>query len=600
MPFYQEELGKLHTNKDQKKAYLSDGHCIVLAGPGSGKTATLSLKLLRLLELNIHPPQGLACLTFNNEAVREFRNRLRLLGLPKRPNIFLGTVHSFCLSAVIKPFAKLFMPELPYPLQMLPEIKREVTLQKAMDVVGVTEKPQNYKFQFDRYRRTHLDRSSEEWHANEELANVIENYENILRAGGYIDFDDLILISLQIIKEEAFVRKCLYARYPWLIIDEYQDLGAPLHNIVTTLLDNTDIKIFAVGDPDQSIYSFIGADPKYLTELAEREEIESIRLQLNYRSGQTIIDSADTILAPAIPRAYKAARGSEYPGEIFFIEKTEGYEAQIKYIIDEIIPSLDEAGYERHNIAILYHTTNDAEILTTSLNSAGIQYSGEKDQRYKRTPVTRWVENMAQWCCGLAKDKGLGFNDIFSFWLNLKRNAGVRIDTKEELKERSKFFSLLSAEHDRTKSVESWLQVIDEGLDLRRVLSCLKIRPEELDNFCEMLAACNNGPLSDFLLEDLAGCGSDSKSLVITTLHSSKGLQFDVVIIPAMEEGVLPRFSATSDEAVKEARRTFYVAFTRTRHVVYILYSGWYANRYGKRFSNGPSRFVAELQKTLQ
>ena len=254
-----------------------------------------------------------------------------------------------------------------------------------MDFVGVRDNAQYYKFQFDRYRRTRLDKHAADWNSDEQTAKTIEKYEEIIRAQNYIDFDDQILIAFNIIENEPFVRKCLVARYPWLVIDEYQDLGYPLHRIVTSLINYTSTKIFAVGDPDQSIYSFAGADPKYIRELTDRADIQEVQLKLNYRCGQTIIDGAGTILAPTIPREYESARGLSEPGEIFFIEKTTGFDDQIKTIIKEILPSLDEAGYERRNIAILFRDKYDAQIISDALNASDIKYSGEKDQRYKRT-----------------------------------------------------------------------------------------------------------------------------------------------------------------------------------------------------------------------
>jgi len=115
-----------------------------------------------------------------------------------------------------------------------------------------------------------------------------------------------------------------------------------------------------------------------------------------------------------------------------------------------------------------------------------------------------------------------------------------------------------------------------------------------------MVAAfSDDGSLADYNLSDLAGCGANSNRVCLTTLHSSKGCQFDVVIMPGLEEGRLPSWGAKSDAALREARRTFYVGFTRARHLVYLLYSGWYSNQYGRIFQNGPSQFVEELWESL-
>ena len=127
----------------------------------------------------------------------------------------------------------------------------------------------------------------------------------------------------------------------------------------------------------------------------------------------------------------------------------------------------------------------------------------------------------------------------------------------------------------------------------------LKKSPEEQEAFESMLKACDeNNPLCDFNVADLAGCGPNVNTLYLSTLHSSKGMQFDVVIIPGLEEGRLPSSYARSDDAIREARRTFYVGFTRARYLVYLLYSGWY-QYYSRKVEDGPSRFILELQERL-
>src|SRR5262249_30909236 len=127
---------------------------------------------------------------------------------------------------------------------------------------------------------------------------VAEAYENSLRNNGVIDFEGMIVVALHLIEQHAWIRELVAARFPWLIVDEYQDLGGPLHGIVTKLIDLAGVKVFAVGDPDQTIYDFNGANPKYLNELADRKDFQSIRLKFNYRSGQRIIAASQAALAP--------------------------------------------------------------------------------------------------------------------------------------------------------------------------------------------------------------------------------------------------------------------------------------------------------------
>ncbi len=600
MTYLQLEVAKLIRNDKQREAYLCDDHCVVQAGPGSGKTATLTLKIMRLLTEMIPPPRGLACLTFNNEAVREFRNRLKRLGLSHRTNVFLGTLHSFCLSCVIRPFSKLFIPGMPSTLKVASDDIRKAHLQKALDNVGITDPPWEFIPRFDRYRRTFLDRNSKQWLQDEEYARAIEYYESQLHAEGYLDFDDLILIALRLIETEPFVRRCLSARFPWFVIDEYQDLGYPLHRIILSLLDNTNIKLFAVGDPDQSIYGFAGANPKYIQQLATRSGITPITLDLNYRCGQRIIDGAQVILDPSVPRNYRSSRGDSEPGEVYFIERSGGLKEQVVTIVDEILPQLSQLGYEPRNTAILYLDRRDASTIIDILNDKRIKYAGEKDQRYPRTPTTRWIEDLAQWCCGIRGEDGVRFRDLTNFWIRLLNNVGKTITDEQLLPNLHFFYSAISDLQEPDMLLIQWLSELDKRLSLQETLSMSTEMPEEKQAIDSMLSACGDGkPLEGVCVNDFAGCGPNTNRMSLNTLHSSKGLQFDVVIIPGLEEGRLPSWGAQSIEAVSEARRTFYVGFTRARYLVYLLYSGWYQNQYGRVFDTGPSRFVLELQEAL-
>lgn len=593
MSYFQNELKKLLSNDKQRTAYLCQDHCVVQAGPGSGKTATLSLKIMKLLG-EISTPRGLGCITFNNEAVREFKSRLKKLGFQPRQNVFLGTVHAFCLANVIKPFAKLFYPELQYPIKVASDSVRDSYLEQAMNDLNINERVGQLRTRFDKYRHTHVDRDDRSWNGDDqETAGVIEKYETRLHAGGYLDFDDLILMSLRLIETSEFVRSCLEARFPWLIVDEYQDLGYPLHRIVTSLMANTKIKIFAVGDPDQSIYGFTGADPKYLKELADRSDTTGVTLELNYRCGQKIIDGSQTILSPEEIRNYKSNRDQAEPGEILFVESKDGLSDQANIVAKKIIPELQAAGYELKNIAILVADKNDANVVAEALSQNDIPYAGEKDQRYKRTPLIRWLEDIAQWSCNSGE---VYFKDLFNFWANKFHLENFNNPAKR-LTSLGDFFNAINKFSKPEIKLSEWLNNLSEVLGLDVKLNGLTDQPEEKEAFDNLLAACGDDePLKNFTLADFGGCGVNTQSVQLNTMHSSKGLEFDAVIIPGLEEGRLPSWGATSSDQIKEARRTFYVAVTRARHLVYLLYSGWYQNKYGTRFEKGPSSFLVELQ----
>ncbi len=585
-------------NARQKEAYLEAGSCVVQAGPGSGKTATLTMKVMRLLNDSITPPRGIACLTFNNEALREYSKRLKRLGLNTTLNVFLGTVHSFCLSCVIKPFAHIYDSDVVYPIRVAPLDVQSAQLDMAIDEAGIKGNKWQVRKDLHCFRMWNLDRTSDEWTRNPAYASAIQLYESKIWQLGFIDFEGMILVAHDLLKEQELIRRSVNARFPWLVVDEYQDLGYPLHRIVNLLLDSTEMQILAVGDPDQSIYGFLGANPKYLRQLAERPDVTTITLDLNYRCGQRIIDGAEIVLSPENPRNYKASRGSIDPGEVHFIQVSEGLDDQCKNIVREILPKLFEAEFEPRQIAILYLDKYDGPAIMNALGEAEIPYSGLRDMRYQRTPITRWIEDVAEWCSGNRGGDGVSFDSIWSLWSSILRKAGRLSSEADTLIYMRHLITTLAELQDPDRKLSSWLNELDVELGIQSTLSLNNDWPSELEAFRELLRSTEGG-LEDFNLADLANIGPTANKITVTTLHSSKGLQFDVVIIIGLEDGRLPHWGARTEGAIEEARRTFYVGFTRARFHVYLLYSGWYVAANGMKFTKGPSRFIHELMDEL-
>ncbi len=484
MSYFQEQLQYLRENDRQWDAYVDDGNCVVQAGPGSGKTATLTMKIVRLLNEKISPPRGLACLTYNNEAVKEFKNRLKKLGLPSRPNVFLGTVHSFCLYSVIRPFGQFLLSNrIPQSFTIPTENVLNQYLQKAMDANGIQDPIWDFKVPFHRYRRSNIYRNTPEWGMDRpSISSTIIKYESLLHDDGYVDFDDLVLCTLEMIESNELVRRSLIAKYPWIVVDEYQDLGYPLHRIILALIETAGAKVFAVGDPDQSIYGFTGADPRYLSELSSRHDFNSYRLQLNYRCGQNIIDGAEIILSPPNPRGYTSTSDNRNVGVIDFIEKAGGLSEQAETIVNVLLPTLERAGYEKREIAILYLTQDDGDVVIESLKKHGIDYKGEKDKRYDRSKVTRWIEDIALWCCDVRGNEGIAYRDLFDFWVGLLRDTGSSVPEERLLMLNKHFFNTLSSLCDEDMGVHTWINEIENKLFLKERLAQME-SPWELNAY---------------------------------------------------------------------------------------------------------------------
>jgi DNA helicase-2/ATP-dependent DNA helicase PcrA len=588
---------ELRTNPEQWQAYRSKGHCVVLAGPGSGKTKTLTIKMARILAEDIEQPRGIACITFNSECAGELRRRLERLGVRESRQIFIGTIHSFCLKNVVLPYARLAGVDLPPDVTVALPSEQERLFDEAFSEVYGGTTPPNWRTAFDQYRRSHLDRHAAEWRGDDgDMAQLIENYERRLRLSRQIDFDDMVLLGLRLIEGNDWVRRCLRARFPILVVDEYQDLGLPLHRIVTALCFETGVRLLAVGDPDQSIYGFTGANPNLLQQLSEMPGVETINLRFNYRSGQKLIDASEAALGEV--RGYKAHE--ERAGTINFYKWPDGLAQQAERICTKIVPAALERriGRKLGDVAVLYPDRYDGDVIEEAVRAAGMKFIRvDSGAPYAKTPMTRWLEQCAAWCAGGWRTGDPRLSTLVRTWELF--NRGVRAEGDLYGLKLALVRFLFSH---RTPGVlaASWLKEIHDVLLEPAFKSEAMLRDEKIA-IANLLRVCAiDGKLKELTVAALGGQVGSSEHLNLITLHSAKGLEFDVIVMMGMDQGKLPSWGAKTPASKREQRRLFYVGLTRARHEVHITCSGFTVNRRGGRFDNGVSEFVIEVAKRLK
>lgn len=585
---YIRAASELKKNQKQWDAYDSEGHCVVIAGPGSGKTKTLTTKLARILSEDVKEPRGVACITYNNECAKELEDRLSLLGVEPSKRVFIGTVHSFSLTQIILPYAKVAGLELPAEFRVATSGESRQAFSVAVsNTLGNVDNLNSLESQVGHYRRTIPNRDEPAWRErNPRLAALSEAFESELRSRGLIDFDDMPLLALKALRRNPWLQKAVLAKYPVLVVDEYQDLGVALHRMVMGLCFRTGVRLFAVGDVDQSIYGFTGARPDLLRKLSERADVETIRLSLNYRCGTKIVNASEMALGEE--RNYQGVEdGPE--GRVFFQPMEGNYEHQAARLLNEIVPQALERNpqYDYRDVAILYPAAWIGDAVASASKTADISVvRADRNAIYPRSSrLMQWLELCSKWCCG---GWSSGQPRFYSIVRQGERLFAENIQTGEQSYEfHNRLIDTLWNHRDAGISFHEWITALNHTVINSFADGCTALRDDlgVLTAFASRAAP--EGDLAEMLLGEFAGAGEFLNRLTLTTLHSAKGKEFGLVFMFGMDEGRLP-FSNSTQTQLAEARRLFYVGMTRAKREVHFIHT-----------AGRSSRFVNELNQLL-
>lgn len=629
-------------NREQQQAVQhTEGPLLILAGAGSGKTKVLTVRIAYLLAQGVNPYEILA-ITFTNKAAKEMKSRVEGLVGDVANRIWLSTFHSFC--------AKFLRFELDNFLgynsnfTIYDTSDSQVVIKAALKALNLDDKyypvgamisaisdAKNKLMFASDYRKQARD------FYQQKVADVYEYYERELRKNNALDFDDLLLVAVKLLQSNAAVLDKYSKRFRYVMIDEYQDTNHAQY-LLAYLLSSHWKNIAVVGDADQSIYAWRGADIQNILDFEkDYPNCTSIKLEQNYRSTKIILDAANAVIDHNEGRPEKNLWTDKVEGAKIqhFTAQSEHEEAA--FIGDTIVKKHDIHGLPYGDMAILYRTNAQSRVLEEALIKRALPYTMVGGTKFydrkeikdvlaylrvlynpfddlsllriinvpKRSIGATTVSKLQDYAC----ENG---TSLFMTLTQLHLVDTIKGKTKEKLEEFGILIFTLVAEMD-DKSV---LDILEAILDRTSYLAQLEESTDPQDqaraeNIGELLSVAKDfqdtnptGTVEDFLeqvalVNDVDSFEQEESKVTLMTLHAAKGLEFPIVFLGGLEEGLFPHSrTLMNPEEIEEERRLAYVGITRAEKELYIS-NATTRTVFGRTSSYLPSRFIDEIPAEL-
>ncbi len=612
-------------NKEQIEAVKTiDGPVLVMAGAGSGKTKVLTTRIAYLIEEGI-PSYNILAITFTNKAAAEMRDRVsNLIG---DVSSFIGTFHSLGVRIIRENHDILGLPN---NFTIIDSDDTNTIIKKLLKEMNLDSKQYSPSYvrnrisfiknqmltdgELDRLFNTPMDKV---------VVEVYHRYNNKLKTSASVDFDDLLLLPVNLFKERKDILEYYQDKYRYILIDEYQDTN-PVQYKLSVMLSNKYKNIFVVGDMNQSIYAFRQADFRNISNFEKDfKGAKVIKLEHNYRSTNNILSAANEVIKHNTER--KDLKLFSDNGDGVKIKYMRAYDEkhEIALVIDEIKHLLSE-GYKNEDIAILYRTNAQSRAIEDVFLAKGIPYKvfgsyyfyNRKEIKdlisYLRLIYNPHDEISLRRVINTPK-RGIGESAIAAIEERAKQQNISMFEALETRKE-LEFKEIIEDLIKRSESL-SLTELIDEVLErsgMKKELESSKALEDEirLENLMEVKSITasfeertGSANLGDFLEEvsliaDISNHTEDGDVVTLMTLHSAKGLEFPVVFLVGMEEGLFPHNMSLMENNLEEERRLCYVGITRAKERLYLT-NAKRRMLYGKENMNIPSRFISEIDEKL-
>lgn len=612
-------------NSEQLKAVNHiDGPMLVLAGAGSGKTKVLTNRIARLIEEGVSPSNILA-ITFTNKAAKEMKDRItRLVGVTAY-NIQISTFHSLGLRILKENYSLLgydknfTIIDSDDVLTIIKKIMKELNLSKdyynPREIKNKISSAKNAIMSVEDFSKVEFDHK---------VVEVYKIYTKKLKQGNSVDFDDLLILPIKLFKTYPNVLEEYQDRYKYILIDEYQDTNEAQYTF-SKILASKYRNIFVVGDNDQAIYAFRGANYKNILNFEkDYPEAKSVVLEENYRSTKTILNAANDVIKNNKERKSKNLWSNKPVGDKITYKLVGTEKEEASFVADEI-KSLLEQGVKEEDIAVLYRTNAQSRVVEEYMLKKNIKYrvvgsfyfynrKEIKDLLCYLRLISNHKDDVSLLRIINTPKRGIGEKTIDNLTtLAVEQSSSIyeAITSGKELAFKNLIEEL--TEESKTLSLTELVEAILEKSGIKKELSSSKLLEDEirLENLNEFKGVTKSyeeeqgsATLEDFLDEislvsDLAEHQDGSNRVSLMTVHSVKGLEYDYVFIVGMEEGIFPHYNAINDgsqSAIEEERRLCYVAITRAKKKLYIL-AAKSRMLFGNTNINKPSRFIEEINK---
>lgn len=620
-------------NERQKEAVLTtEGPVMVMAGAGSGKTRVLTRRIAHLiLDKNVSPYAILA-VTFTNKAAREMKERISSLVSMDSRNMWVSTFHSFCAR-----FLRIEINHLEgytTKFQIIDDDDSERIIREIMKELNIDSKqfrPQNLQSLISEEKNLGIEQKFRDHQMTDVYKRVFDSYQKKLKHDNLVDFDDLIILTLKILNEFEDVLNKYQRKFEYILVDEFQDTNTPQYELIK-LLSLKNRNIFIVGDEDQSIYSFRGAKVENI-QLFQKDfdDYKLILLEENYRSTKPILDIANRVIDNNKNRIKKNLFTSNTKDNKPIYYKAESSYDEEMFIVDQI-KKLKLEGYEYKDFAIMYRSNflsrgYEEEFIKYKIPYeiyGGISFFSRKEIKdicaYLRLIVNlnddfsfERIVNEPKRKIGPAmisklKDEGIAHNCSLFDSINYLNTSGNGYNSLIDFK-----FTIIELQEDLNNNEMEFIDIVDKILEKTGYKAMLKESGEEgqdrLDNIMELKSMLKDADefyegsraekleqvLQDIALKtDMDDKDENTDAVKLMTYHQSKGLEFKVVFLVAMEEGIFPNMNAFSDKDREEERRICYVGITRAKEHLFLT-SAKARYMFGHKEDHVPSEYISEI-----